>query len=51
MIGTILSVAWWIYILIMSPAMLFSGGFEEFFIGLFATFILLLVPFIFYKPY
>jgi hypothetical protein len=48
-IGSILSVMWWIYVLIMSPAILFSGGFEEFFIGLFALVILLLLPAIFYK--
>ena len=50
MIATILSVAWWIYVLIMSPTLLFSGGLEEFFIGFFAMLILLLLPAIFYKP-
>ena len=49
MIGTILSVMWWVYVLIMSPFILFSGGFEEFFIGIFSILILLMLPFIFYR--
>ena len=51
MMGTILSVAWWIYVLVMSPMILFSGGIEEFILGFFAMIILFLLPFIFYKPY
>jgi len=50
LIGSILSMMWWAYVLIMSPFMLFTGGIEEFFGGLFAIFILLLLPLIFYKP-
>lgn len=49
MIGTVLSVMWWAYVLIMSPFILFSGGFEEFFIGMFSILILLMLPFIFYR--
>ena len=43
----VLSAMWWIYILIMSPAILFSGGFEEFFMGFFAIIVMLIIPFIF----
>ena len=43
----VLSAMWWIYILIMSPALLFSGGFTEFFVGFIATIVLLLLPFVF----
>jgi len=50
MIGAILSMMWWAYVLIMSPVLLFSGGIEEFLGGLFAIFIMLLLPLIFYKP-
>ena len=49
MIGSILSVMWWVYVLIMSPAILFSGGFEEFFLGLLVMIILLMLPAVFYK--
>ncbi len=51
MVNIVLSIMWWIYVLVMSPMILFSGGFLEFVLGLFLTFILLLIPFIFYKPY
>ena len=47
--GEVLTVGWWIYVLIMSPSMLFTGGFEEFFLGLFAVGILLILPMVFYK--
>ena len=49
LISDILMAAWWIYILIMSPSMLFSGGVYEFFLGLFATVILLALPMVFHK--
>jgi len=49
-IDEILTTAWWVYVLAVSPFMLFTGGIEEFFGGLFAIFILLLLPLIFYKP-
>ena len=48
--GEVLTVGWWIYVLIMSPSMLFTGGFEEFFLGLFAIVVLLMLPMVFYKP-
>ena len=48
-VGGILSGIWWIYVLIMSPSILFSGGIEEFFIGILAVIVLLLVPFIFMR--
>ena len=50
MVAVILSVAWWIYILVMSPMILFSGGIEEFVLGILVMIVLLLIPFIFYKP-
>ena len=50
MIAGILSVAWWIYVLIMSPMILFSGGVEEFILGILVMLVLLLLPAIFYKP-
>ena len=49
MIANILTTMWWVYVLIMSPSILFSAGVEEFFIGLFAIFILLILPMVFYK--
>ena len=48
-VGGILSAIWWIYILIMSPSILFSGGIEEFFIGILAVIVLMLIPFIFMR--
>ena len=44
-----LLIAWYIYVLIMSPFMLFSGGFEQFLVGMLAVLVLLVLPFIFYK--
>ena len=48
--GMILSMMWWVYVLIMSPFILFAGGFQEFIMGFFALVILLILPLIFYKP-
>ena len=45
----VLSLIWWIYIIIMSRVILFSGGIEEFFIGIVAMLVLLILPLIFYK--
>ena len=47
--STVLTVMWWIYVLIMAPSMLFTGGFYEFVLGLVAVAILLMLPAIFYK--
>ena len=48
-ISGILTTMWWIYVLIMTPSMLFTGGFYEFVLGFFAVVILLMLPAIFYK--
>ena len=47
--GVVLTAMWWIYVLIMAPSMLFTGGFYEFVLGLVAVAILLMLPAIFYK--
>ncbi len=46
----LLLIAWYIYVLIMSPFMLFSGGIEGFLVGILAVLVLLVLPFVFYKP-
>ena len=46
-IGGVLTTMWWIYVLIMAPSMLFTGGFYEFILGLFAILVLLLIPLLF----
>ena len=50
MVAIILAIMWWAYVLVMSPMILFSGGIEEFVLGILVMIVLLLIPFIFYKP-
>ena len=51
MIGIILTIAWWIYVLVQVPAIvLVSTGIGEPFMGILVTLVLLVIPFILYKP-